>query len=391
MVRYLYTSFFMLFLFIGNAEAEKAKTVCVNMIIKDETEVICRCLGSLKPLIDYWVIVDTGSTDGTQQMVKEFMKDIPGELHERPWKNFGHNRNEALELAKGKADYILIIDADEVFAFTPDFKWPDLDKDFYHIITEFGGTNYGRVQLINNKLDWKWVGVLHEALDCPQAFTCDTVPNIKNVVSTDGARSKDPRKFHKDAEILEAALKEEPNNSRYMFYLAQSYRDAGEYQLSLFNYLRRIAMGGWDQEIFWSMLQVGILQAELKISPEIVLDTYKRAFEYRPTRAEPLYHLANYERLRGNYLGGYQAALRGLNIPISDDILFVDRWVYDWGLLLEFSVSAYWIEKYTEALLSSNLLLANPSLPENVRECVERNLTWIHMKIKEQQQSKVAI
>src|SRR5574340_542399 len=93
------------------------KTICLNMIVKNESKVIERCLASVKPIIDTWVIVDTGSTDGTQAIVREFLKDIPGELHERPWVNFGHNRNEALELARGKADYLLLIDADDKLAY----------------------------------------------------------------------------------------------------------------------------------------------------------------------------------------------------------------------------------------------------------------------------------
>jgi Glycosyl transferase family 2. len=76
------------------------KTVCLNMIVKNEIHVIRRCLSAVKEFIDYWVIVDTGSTDGTQEAIREFMKDSPGELHERPWCNFAHNRNEALDLAR---------------------------------------------------------------------------------------------------------------------------------------------------------------------------------------------------------------------------------------------------------------------------------------------------
>src|SRR3972149_8399584 len=83
------------------------QTVCLNMIVKNESKVIERCLKSVKPLIDYWVIVDTGSTDKTRQIISKFMSAIPGELHERPWVDFAHNRNEALHLAKGRGDYIL--------------------------------------------------------------------------------------------------------------------------------------------------------------------------------------------------------------------------------------------------------------------------------------------
>ncbi len=90
-------------------------TLCLNMIVKNEAHVIERALASVKPFIDYWVIVDTGSTDGTQEVIKAYFQDIPGELYERPWKNFGYNRTEALELARNKGDYLVIVDADDWF------------------------------------------------------------------------------------------------------------------------------------------------------------------------------------------------------------------------------------------------------------------------------------
>ena len=97
-------------------------TVCLNMIVKNEAGVIRRCLDSVRPFIHHWVIVDTGSTDGTQKLIREYLADVPGELHERPWKNFGHNRSEALALARGKSDYILVIDADEELVASPGFS-----------------------------------------------------------------------------------------------------------------------------------------------------------------------------------------------------------------------------------------------------------------------------
>ena len=74
--------------------------ICLNMIVKDEAPVIERCLRSVKPWIDHWVIVDTGSSDGTQAMIRKFMADLPGVLHERPWRDFAHNRNQAMALAR---------------------------------------------------------------------------------------------------------------------------------------------------------------------------------------------------------------------------------------------------------------------------------------------------
>lgn len=365
-------------------ESKRRKTVCLNMIVKNETRVIRRCLESVKPIIDYWVIVDTGSTDGTQEMIKEFMKDVPGELHERPWVDFAHNRNQALDFAKNKADYVLIIDADEVLERDSNFALPELDKDFYYITTKYGGTRYVRVQLVNNHLDWRWGGVVHEAIDCLQAKTMDTLQGIANVVFTDGFRSTDPQKYHKDALVLEAALAKEPNNTRNQFYLAQSYRDAQEYELALKHYKKRFEMGGWDEERFWSLMQIALIQEWLEMDSATVIEGYKKAFAFRPTRVEPLYHLCNYYRQKvGNCRESYKVAREGLAIQMPKDVLFIDSWIYDYGLLLEYSIACYWTEKYVEAQVASLLILSKPDIPSNFRECVERNLRCIHAKLEE--------
>lgn len=357
--------------------------ICLNMIVKNETKVIRRCLDSVKPIIDYWVIVDTGSSDGTQEMIKEHLKDVPGELHERPWVNFAHNRNQALALAKKKGDYILFIDADEILVFDKDFAMPHLHKDFYHIMTLFGGTKYARVQLVKDTLDWKWTGVLHEAVDCADAKTNEILKGVHNHVHTDGARSQDPDKYKKDAKILEDALKDDPNNSRNVFYLAQSYKDGGDLENALKYYEKRIEMGGWAEEIFYSMTQIGFLYRALNKPTEMVAAALTKAYHYRPSRVEPLYFLAEYYRMKENYIQGYLIASIAAGVPTTNDILFVQKWMCDWGIALELSICAYWIGKYEESLQISHRLLANPNIPQNVRECVERNIGFTNSKILE--------
>src|SRR6478735_9349942 len=104
-------------------------TVCLNMIVKNEAPVIRRCLLSVRPIIDCWVIVDTGSTDGTQDLVRDTMAGLSGELYERPWVDFAHNRTEALQLARGRVDYTLIIDADDTLEVPAGVAWPELSAD----------------------------------------------------------------------------------------------------------------------------------------------------------------------------------------------------------------------------------------------------------------------
>ena len=356
--------------------------VCLNMIVKNESDVITRCLDSVKPIIDYWVIVDTGSTDGTQEIIKEFMKDIPGELYEKPWKNFEHNRNEALDFARGKSDYILFIDADEVLAYEPDFKLPELKENFYFITTSYGGTKYARVQLIDNQSDWRWKGVLHESVDSPQKKTSGHIDGVLNIVHTDGARSKDPEKYQKDVQVLEEALLKEPQNTRYVFYLAQSYRDADIPEKALETYIKVIGMSRWDEEIYISLFQIAQLKERLKHPKEEVIAAYYKAFSFRPTRAEPLNRLAEFYRKDNRFAEGYVAAKAGLAIPVPKDILFVEQWTYDYGLLLECSVCAYWLGKYQECYDLTEQILALKDLPQSIRELGERNLAFAKEKLR---------
>src|SRR5271157_4491428 len=140
------------------------KTICLNMIVKNESAVIGRCLASVKSVIDHWVIVDTGSSDGTQSIIRKCLEGIPGELHERPWVDFAFNRNEVLALAKGKGDYFLLLDADESLDFAQNFIMPGLITDVYYVCVQATDVIIYREFLIKSCLDWKWVGILHEGL-----------------------------------------------------------------------------------------------------------------------------------------------------------------------------------------------------------------------------------
>src|SRR5580692_5161489 len=108
-----------------------SRSICLNMIVKNEASVTRRCLDSVRPFVSSWAIVDTGSTDGTQDVIRAHLRDLPGELFERPWRDFGTNRSEAIELARARADYLIIIDADEVLEAAPAFELPDLTLDAY--------------------------------------------------------------------------------------------------------------------------------------------------------------------------------------------------------------------------------------------------------------------
>lgn len=373
----LKTFLWILMLFVSSVYgSEEKKNICLNMIVKDESAVIERCLESVLPLIDYWVIVDTGSTDGTQEIIQNFLKEVPGKLYERGWVNFEHNRNEALQLARGEADYLLIVDADDFLRYDEGFVLPPLDKQFYFLEIDLNGTTYQRPQLLKSGLPWKWVGVLHEYLEYGFAISYETLKGVTYVAQLEGNRSSDPEKYLKDAMILEEALETNPRNSRYVFYLAQSYRDAEMPEEALKWYQKRVEMGGWKEEVFFSLYMIGKLNEILQEPYEAIVESYYAAFQARPSRAEPLYRLARFFRDQNQYELGYLAANQGLEIPKPHDLLFVESWVYDWGLLMEKSVSAYWIGNFEESADLSKKILQLENIPDYVKECAERNLQF---------------
>ena len=88
------------------------------MIVKNEAHIITETFDNILKYIPltYWVISDTGSTDGTQQVIKDYFacKKIDGELFQDEWRDFGYNRTLALQHANKKTDYLFIFDARSV-------------------------------------------------------------------------------------------------------------------------------------------------------------------------------------------------------------------------------------------------------------------------------------
>jgi glycosyltransferase involved in cell wall biosynthesis len=352
--------------------------ICLNMIVKNEAPVIERCLRSAKPLVDAWAISDTGSTDGTQDIIRNFMRDLPGELIERPWVDFATNRNEALELAKKHGDYALVIDADDVFETDANFAWPELNAPGYLLEIIFAELRYRRIALARLDVGWKWEGVLHEVLTSPQLASAQPLDGIRIRVNTDGARSRQTQeaKFSKDADVLRAALENEPGNTRYAFYLAQSLRDARRLAESLAAYEHRVAMGGWPEEVYFSKLQIGRLKELLAAPYPDVVSAYLDAFDTRPLRAEAPCAAARYFRLNRRWNLARQYAEIASRLPLSDDVLFVDRTVHDWRARDEWSIAAYWCGDYAESARLCKELLADERFPTAERARVQKNLAF---------------
>jgi glycosyltransferase involved in cell wall biosynthesis len=358
--------------------------VCLNMIVKNEAHVIARCLAPLKPLISHWVIVDTGSSDGTQDIIRSELAEVEGSLHERPWVNFGHNRSEAITLAAGKADYIFTIDADEILQVDAGFAWGDLTHDMYMVVKNRGARSYRIPSLVRDGLGWHWVGALHEYLDSCRAQTKSHLDGIVINSPTEGARSLDPHKYRRDALILEAALLEDPDDTRNVFYLAQSYRDCEDNELALRWYRRRARMGGWIEEVFISKLNIArILQRMGAPWPE-QLAAFLDAHATLPERPEALYDLGRAYGDREDWPNAWLFLNAAMQIEINPaHVLFLEPEISLWRAKLEASVASYYLQQWQLTVQLSQQLLTQGQLPKRLMDQVLENKRLAQAKLKD--------
>ena len=364
---------------------QAGQTVCLCMIVKNESHVLARCLSSVLPILDTWIIVDTGSTDGTQQIARNFLGSLPGELIEREWVDFAFNRSEALALAAQRADFLLVIDADEVLELRPGFTLPTLQADAYDFELLSPPVTYYKTQLLRSALQWRYQGVVHEHVVTDMAYVRERLAGLRTLRIPDGARARDPLTYRRDALLLEGALLAEPGNARHMFYLAQSYYDAGELELAADRYSRRVAMGGWHEEVWSSLYQVARLREARGLDWPSTLTAYLAAFSYRPDRAEPLFRIGIHYMAQQDYATAFVFLVQGVQIPLpAADMLFVEREVYSFYLPLEFAVACFYVGRHEEAIETCDKLLLEPSLTEaQVKQVTEnRQFSLVAMDVQ---------
>ena len=98
---------------------DAGQTICLCMLIKNEHHVLRRSLDSVRALIYLDHRRHRLYRRYPTQLIRDYFHDLHGELYEGPWVNFGHNRSESVAYAKGRADYLLLMEADEFLDSIP--------------------------------------------------------------------------------------------------------------------------------------------------------------------------------------------------------------------------------------------------------------------------------
>lgn len=310
--------------------------VGIVMIVKDEEAVIERALRSALPFISTYVIVDTGSTDRTKEIIRTVLAGIPGILEDRPWVSFGSNRTEALALCEGRMDWAIMLDADDSLVGTPPrpVDWLVEGVDGYILRVQHGAVRHQRVQVFRTDCGWMYEGVIHETAVCKgrERPRLAMMPGDCYVVARcEGARSRDPNKYFKDAALLEGELVRNPGDTRALFYLAQSYRDAGVRDKAQEMYRRYLeCTGTWIHEQYMALVNL----IDLVDDADDKIRLTWRAIELCPERLEAQFALVRRWRHSGRAPTQQLfaiASVTGNRVP-PPNALYVSPVIYEWAM-----------------------------------------------------------
>ena len=331
----------------------QSPTLCLNMIVKNESNIIVRLLESVKPFIDSFCICDTGSTDNTIELIETFFKNsnIQGKIVQERFKDFGYNRSFSLNACKDvpNSDYILLLDADMKFQY----KFKDLSPmefktkliaDAYFVSQGNDSLNYQNVRILKNRRGFSYWGVTHEYVKSPDncimgSFNVDEL--FINDIGDGGCKDD---KVERDIRLLTNGLIENPNNDRYTFYLANSYRDQGNYQEAIKFYKKRIELGGWVEEIWFSHYSIGKCFQKMGQPSESIFH-WLEAYNRHPKRIENLYEIICYYRQSCNYNLAYKffvIADEERNTHTTRNYLFTEMDVYNYKIDYELSIIGFY-------------------------------------------------
>jgi glycosyltransferase involved in cell wall biosynthesis len=351
-------------------------SICLCMIVRNEESNINKYLERNLSYFDTFCIVDTGSDDNTIEAIVSVAKKAnkQGLVHKSKWINFEQNRNECLCLSRNVAEWLFMMDADdsiygEKFGAVLSAKYKG-----YYIKSVFGGDLMisSRVHIFNNAFEWRYKGVVHEYPYCEAEGSIGKLDEETYLCArTEGFRSTNKDKYKDDALLLESELLSNPDcdRARTLFYLAQSYLNAGNDEQAKRNYLARAEFGGWREEVYVSYMKLISLTND---ADEIIQYAWK-AQTAVPSRKDAVYLALQFAR-KNNVFREELFALGYAykDCPLDATHLFVEAIAYGWSYWDELSLMCYYTDR--KPLCKEFATIALGSCPDSEKPRIEKNI-----------------
>lgn len=379
-------------------------SICLTMIVKNESKIITRCFNSAKPIIDSLSVCDTGSTDDTIKVMTKWAEDnnIPYKIHQDAFRDFGYSRTKSYLLAKKsfpQTDYFLLLDADMILEVKENFKKEDLVLDGYRLIQYNPFTRYDNIRLLSNRCHWVCWGVTHEYWDSKDKKEVGFYPHLVICDINDGGAKSD--KFERDLYLLEKGLSDPKTPKflieRYMFYAGQTETSLGNINSAINYYKKRIAIGGWKEEIFFSYYKIGSCYNRLAKNEDektekgkhrkekytlLSREAHREAFSVSPDRAEPLVKIArSYRKAGKNSLAQFYAE-KARTIKLNGSSLFLDTRCH-FRLNYEYSINLYFLGHPELCRIYGDKVLFDPLNLHKYKDSVYLNYRFLFLLLKD--------
>jgi len=379
-------------------------TICLMVMAKNEAHVIERALASAIAHVDAVVVTDTGSTDGTQEVVERFCKTqgIQPIIVNSPWRGWAESRQEMFENAKQSGcEYAIQLDADDALEVAPDAEMPEEDgPSGYSIRIREGSESWDRPDMLRLDQPWEWGGADHPRAHIAGALPgdVDRLRGWRTKVIGGGGRSvslvDQVEKWRRGAADLEKRIAECPDDAHAWFYAGQNHMESGNFERALECFTKRFELGGVFQEELWRSLWL-FARCTWELGRWLEIPAaYLYAYQFRPTRCEPLVDLARYYRLRGWYDSALPIARLASTIPLpKEDRLPLREDFYEWQAKTE-QMTAEWKaargDKETAKRLALELL-AESKFQEQMRPYVAQIAGILPDYITEEQRERLAL
>jgi len=352
-------------------------SICLAMIVRNEARTLPRLVASLDGVIDRWLIIDTGSDDRTPEVARALLGHLPGELVQRPWVNFGHNRTELMDRCRDLegVTHLLLVDADHEVEVGDGLRaqLASSTADRFWVWVHSGPRQFQMPYLVRKGPHWVYRGPTHEYLDCDEPITSELTTELSITHHADGGHRAE--KYTRDLDMLLQHLDEHPDDSRSTFYLGQTYLMLGRPEEAIATYERRVTQGGFYEERYYALLMIGDLQTSLG-RPAEALWAWQRAIQQSPGRAEAYHRLGRALNQHQQWWPARVWLEHGAQLAPTHDKLFVEGWVAEWGIDFELALARWWTGDRSVAMATFAELAERSDVDPAHREACRSNMRF---------------